>query len=146
MVSYRVVFGFFIAAFASACSQSSQISYKMPSGSMEPTIAIYDVVKVDTTAYRDAQPKRGDIVAFWPPYANPNPQIKRIVAVPGDRLEMLGGRLKLNGSAVEESYVKEPAQYSLQIINRTILVDGEPLAKANTYTPVEWPEANAVPP
>ena len=80
----------------------------IPSGSMRPTLLEGDVVFVDRLAYdlklplSDivllplADPRRGDIVTFSSP-KDGSRLIKRIVGMPGDRIEMQGDRLLVNG-------------------------------------------------
>jgi signal peptidase I len=81
----------------------------IPSGSMRPTILEGDVVFVDRLAY-DLKvpltdiviaplgaPQRGDIVTFSSPKDGTR-LIKRIVALPGDRVEMRAGTLWVNGA------------------------------------------------
>lgn len=82
----------------------------IPSGSMRPTLLEGDVVLVNRVAYdfklpltdrslaRLGEPRRGDIVTFTSP-ADGMRLIKRIVALPGDVVEMRAGRLFVNGEA-----------------------------------------------
>ena len=82
----------------------------IPSGSMRPTILEGDVVLVDRLAYdlkipltdislmRLGTPERGDVVTFTSP-AQGTRLIKRLVAVPGDVVEMRDDRLFINGKA-----------------------------------------------
>lgn len=90
----------------------------IPSGSMRPTLLEGDVVFVDRLAYdlkipltdhslaRLGEPQRGDVVTFSSPKDGTR-LIKRIVALPGDRVEVRGGRLFVNGEGAEYS---EPVQ------------------------------------
>jgi len=94
----------------------------IPSGSMRPTILEGDVVFVDRLAY-DLKvpltdiviaplgtPRRGDIVTFSSPRDGTR-LIKRIVALPGDRVEMRHGVLLVNGVAARyEDQVSLPEQ------------------------------------
>ena len=80
----------------------------VPSGSMEPTILEGDRIFVNKLAYdlklpfttwhllEWAGPQRGDIVVCFSP-ANGTRLVKRVVALPGDRLEMLSNQLLING-------------------------------------------------
>lgn len=84
----------------------------IPSGSMRPNLLEGDVVLVDRLAYdlklplsdivlaHLGEPKRGDIVTFSSP-ADGTRLIKRIVALPGDRVEMREEKLFVNGRAAE---------------------------------------------
>ena len=85
--------------------------YQVPSGSMEPTLFPGDRVAVDMSAYgvrvpyTDVQlvrryvPQRGDVVVFKSP-ADGTRLIKRVVAVGGDRVRLVDGRLHINGRAL----------------------------------------------
>lgn len=82
--------------------------YFVPSGSMEYTLTPGDRVVVDKTAYGIripftkvdlfdvGQPRAGDIAVFDSP-ENGNLLIKRVVALGGDRVDLLAGRLWVNG-------------------------------------------------
>ena len=82
----------------------------IPSGSMRPTLLEGDVVFVNRLAYNIklpltdiviaplSDPQRGDIVTFSSPRDGTR-LIKRIVGVPGDRVEMRGDTLTVNGVA-----------------------------------------------
>jgi signal peptidase I len=84
----------------------------IPSGSMRPTLLEGDVVFVDRLAYDVklpltdvvlapiADPRRGDIVTFSSPRDGTR-LIKRIVGLPGDRIEMHGDTLTVNGVAAQ---------------------------------------------
>jgi signal peptidase I len=84
----------------------------VPSGSMRPTILEGDVVWVNRLAYdfklpltdvslaRLGEPQRGDVVTFSSPKDGTR-LIKRLVAVPGDTVAVLGGVLHINGVAAD---------------------------------------------
>lgn len=90
----------------------------VPSGSMRPTILEGDVVLVERVAYdwklpltdvsvrRVGEPLRGDVVTFSSPRDGTR-LIKRIVAVPGDTVELRGDRLTINGIAATYQRVGE---------------------------------------
>ena len=75
--------------------------------SMEPAYQNGQKVLVNRYAYLLSSPKAGDVIAFLP---NGNKSshyyIKRVVAVPGDTVEIKDGRLYVNGSRVIEDYDK----------------------------------------
>ena len=85
--------------------------YQVPSGSMEPTLFPGDRVVVDMSAYglrlpftdlqlvRRGQPQRGEVVVFKSP-ADGTRLIKRVVAVGGDRVQLIDGHLSINGTAL----------------------------------------------
>lgn len=107
-----VIFVIFSRAFAFQQS-------KIPSGSMEDTLLIGDYIMVNRFVYaptvfewekrflpiRDV--RRGDIIVFKFPNEPEIDYIKRIVALPGDAVEMKRGYLYVNGVEVKEPYVKD---------------------------------------
>ena len=76
--------------------------------SMLPTLHDGERLMVDKLTYRFRDPQRGEIVVFRYP-ANPREHfIKRIIALPGDVVEIRAGRVYVNGTALEEPYVATP--------------------------------------
>ncbi|MFP4099798.1 signal peptidase I [Coleofasciculus sp.] len=89
----------------------------IPSGSMEPTLQINDRLIIDKISYNFRQPQRGDIVVFSPTEAlkQQNFQdafIKRVIALPGETVEVKGGRVYVNGQSLREQYIEEEPEYS----------------------------------
>lgn len=97
--------------------------FNIPSGSMLPTLLVGDYLFVSKPAYgyskasfpfgmadfegriAEEEPKRGDVAVFKLP-SNPSiDYIKRIVGMPGDTVQMIRGRLYLNGELVEREPV-----------------------------------------
>jgi len=81
-------------------------AFTIPSGSMEPAVARGDFVLTNNSLYRNEGPRRGDIVVFKYPLDERREFIKRIVGLPGERLEMRGNQVLVNGSLLDEPYVK----------------------------------------
>lgn len=76
--------------------------------SMLPTLHDGERLMVDKLSYRFRDPQRGEIVVFRYP-ANPREHfIKRIIALPGDVVEIRAGRVFINGTPLEEPYVATP--------------------------------------
>jgi signal peptidase I len=103
--------------------------FRIPSESMVPTLEVGQRVLVDRVTFRIGEPERGDVVVFKPPAgaddnvcgvrhssrsACPRPTsrrsdtnfIKRVVAIGGDRLRVLGGRVILNGKRRDEPFIR----------------------------------------
>lgn len=92
--------------------------FDLPSGSMKPALQVGDMVFVSKYAYGYSprtlpfslglfplpsfgnEPARGDIVVFKSPRDNRTDYIKRIIGLPGDRIQVLGGILHINDQAV----------------------------------------------
>jgi signal peptidase I len=81
--------------------------YRIPSGSMEPTLQVGDQVIVNRFSHHlGAQPDVGDIVVFHPPTATDETFIKRVVGVPGDRIAVRHGHVVRNGKLQLEPYAR----------------------------------------
>jgi signal peptidase I len=84
--------------------------------SMEPNLHHGERVFINKLAYKFSEPKRGDIIVFVPPeeLASPNDYVKRIIGLPGERVEIRNGHVyihKTDGSVVildESEYVVDP--------------------------------------
>jgi signal peptidase I len=101
--------------------------YRVPSGSMEPTVDIGDHILVSKVAYglrvpmtetwivRFSPPERGDVVVLDPPPGDappPGPEggalgsvlLKRVVALEGERVSVRGGRVEIGGRPLTEPW------------------------------------------
>jgi signal peptidase I len=87
--------------------------FKIPSGSMIPTLLVGDYVLVNkfsygvrlpitgTLVFGESAPTRGDVVVFrWPDDPSQD-YIKRVIGMPGDRIQIIERRLWLNGQLVD---------------------------------------------
>jgi signal peptidase I len=85
--------------------------FKIPSASMHNTLLEGDRILVTKYQYRFHPPQRGDIIVFKsPPEAHNNEVdfVKRLIGLPGDRVEIRDGTVYINGSALNEPYLHEP--------------------------------------
>lgn len=92
-------------------------AFKIPTGSMIPTLMVGDHIFVakyaygpllprsDSRLYSNLPPKRGDVMVFKFPENEAQDFIKRTVALPGDTLEVLDGRPLINGFLLPHCYV-----------------------------------------
>src|SRR6188474_270067 len=98
--------------------------FNIPSGSMIPTLLVGDYLFVSKYSYGysrysfpfgpnlfsgriwSKEPERGDVVVFKLPKDNDTDFIKRVIGLPGDTVQVLDGRLILNGKAVERKQVE----------------------------------------
>jgi signal peptidase I len=102
--------------FALAATTAIARPYYVPTGSMEPTIAIGDEVLASKFAYGYSRyslpfvfgpssstrllqrmPERGDVIVFQLPRDPGQAYVKRVIGLPGDRIQMREGRVWLNG-------------------------------------------------
>jgi signal peptidase I len=102
----------------------------VPTGSMIPTILVGDRIFINKLAYdlkvpftswqvaKWADPQRGDIVVFPSP-ADGVRLVKRIVAVPGDRIELRDDHLMINGEPASYALVNNSVPSAL-VVNETV--------------------------
>ena len=99
--------------------------FNIPSGSMIPTLLVGDYLFVSKYSYGYSKysfpfgfdlfdgrilaspPNRGDVIVFKTPRDNSTDFIKRLVGLPGDRIQMRGGVLHINGVAVKRRRVED---------------------------------------
>jgi len=97
--------------------------FNIPSGSMKPTLLVGDYLFVNKPAYGYSrfsfpfgiapiddriwpkQPERGDVIVFALPTNTSIDYIKRIVALPGETVQVRRGRLYINGKLIPRDYV-----------------------------------------
>lgn len=85
-------------------------AFKIPSGSMEETLQIGDHILVNKFQYRFSRPQLSDVIVFKYPWEDKRDFIKRIVALPGDQVEMRNQQVLVNGHPIEEPYVAPDAR------------------------------------
>lgn len=78
--------------------------------SMEPALSENSWVLLSRSCRWGASPARGDIIVFEKPQVTRGSIVKRVVAVPGDTVEIRAGTLFLNGTAVKEERISMPRQ------------------------------------
>ena len=77
--------------------------FKIPSGSMRPTLMEGDRILVNKFLYHFRPPRRGDIIVFRYPEDRKRPFIKRLAAVGGDTVEIREGHVLVNGTPLDGS-------------------------------------------
>jgi signal peptidase I len=88
----------------------------IPAGSMLPTLQIGERLIIDKWSYRFQSPKRGDIVVFSPTETLKQQNfkdafIKRIIGLPGEKVQVKGGKIYINDQPIAENYIQEPTNY-----------------------------------
>lgn len=78
-------------------------SYSLPSASMLPTLRPGDHILANRGFYATHPPEYGDVAVFIKPGPNAIPYIKRVVALPGDSVQLKAGILYLNGNAMPQT-------------------------------------------
>ncbi len=76
--------------------------------SMEPNFNQGDYLIVDELSFRLRDPKRGEVVVFKFPRNPSQRYIKRIIALPGEEVEIAEGKIKINGEILDEREYLSP--------------------------------------
>ncbi len=114
--------------------------FRIPSGSMIPTLEIGDLILVNKYEYgirlpvinkkviAVGEPKRGDVMVFRYPLNPSQDYIKRVVGLPGDRIEYINKQLTINGQPVplkklDPYYDPDRMQYYAQFSEQLGAVD-----------------------
>jgi signal peptidase I len=89
----------------------------IPSDSMVPTLVKDDRLIIDKLSYKFSQPQRGDIVVFNPTARLEEQDfkdafIKRVIGLPGERIEVKEGKVFVNDQVISENYTAEIPNYS----------------------------------
>ena len=95
---------------------------------MRPTLVNSERLVVNKFIYRFKTPERGDILIFRYPRDPSRDFIKRVIAIPGDSIEIKDGRVYLNGQLQNETYIldKTRGSYGLATVPPgTVFVMGD---------------------
>ncbi len=91
--------------------------FQIPSSSMVPTLRVGDYILVNKFTYGIRlpvirtkvldfnEPRRGDVMVFFPPHLNDTYYIKRVVGLPGDHISYHNKQLSVNGEEVDVEYL-----------------------------------------
>lgn len=110
--------------------------FKIPSGSMIPTLMIGDFILVNKLSYgikipfsdmysdpiylfEFGKPKRGDIIVFKYPQDTSFNYIKRVVALPGEKIDVIDKVIYINGQRVDINFVNdvETQEFKKDLVN-----------------------------
>ena len=99
--------------------------FHIPSASMQNTLQIGDYIFVSKSSYGysrysfplglplfegrvwEDMPERGDVVVFRPPQTPQIDFIKRVIGLPGDKIQMIEGALHINGAAIQRERLED---------------------------------------
>ena len=114
-----------LAVFAWVLRSFIVAPFVIPSGSMLPTMMVGDYLFVAKWPYGyskysfpfgipsfdgrvlESTPERGDVVVFRPPGNEQVDYVKRVIGLPGDRIEVNGGQLVINGEPVTKERIAD---------------------------------------
>ena len=80
-------------------------AFKVPSGSMIPSIRIGEHFFADKVVYRRRDPQRGEVMVFMNPEHQDQAFVTRVIGLPGDTIEARGGHPRINGWEVPSCLV-----------------------------------------
>jgi signal peptidase I len=135
--------------------------FTIPSASMEPNLYEGDYIVVSKWSYGYSKhsipfspplfegrilgqsPQRGDIVVFKLPRDNKTDYIKRLIGLPGDRVQMIANRLHINGQPVNDVVIDQ-AQVDDMFGSRPVTRVRETLPGGKTFTIQDFGPGNDV--
>ena len=78
-------------------------AFRIPSGSMIPSLLIGDQILVDKLVYKFRDPERGEIIVFKYPVDETRDFIKRIIGLPGEKLEIRDRKVYINDHLLDDT-------------------------------------------
>ncbi len=88
-------------------------AFKIPTGSMRPTLIEGDRILVSKFIYKFKEPRQGDVIVFKSPEDEKKDFIKRLVGMPGDTVNIRNGAILINDKAVDkDSVIRERYYYN----------------------------------
>jgi len=128
-----IFFGVFLTSLSQSYTRNNLIqAFKIPAASMLPTLEIGDHLLVDKSIYKKSSIQRGDIIVFPMPKKPQIEYIKRVIALPGDTIEIINKEVFINGN-------KEKDSYSIHLDAR-IFEKG--ISPRDNFGPIEIPDGN----
>jgi signal peptidase I len=126
----------------------------VPTGSMKPTIFEGDRVWVNKVAYdlkipfttwqvlKWGGPQRGEIVVFYSPYDGKR-LVKRVIGLPGDKIELRHDNLILNGKAVDYAKLDSRLLVDLAASDRNTHLFATEMLPGKAHVVAAWPAVQA---
>ncbi len=88
-------------------------NFRIEGYSMEPNFHDGQFLFVNKLVYLFGKPERGDVIVFLPPNNSTRDFIKRVIGLPGDKVEVVNGKVLINGEELDEAYPLNSATYSM---------------------------------
>lgn len=125
--------------FAVAYTPIHTRSFSLPAASMSPTLNPGERIFVASNAYRGNAPERGDVVVFELARRPGTIFVKRLIGLPGDRIQIRDGILHINDVAIARDVVEEVpvAEIWGQVFGLTSKVYAETLPGGRSHTFME---------
>jgi signal peptidase I len=94
--------------------QAAVQSFVVIGSSMRPNLQDGQRILVTKVSYIFHGPEWGDVVVFESPSSRQTDYIKRVIALPGDIVEIKMGVVYINGSPLDEPYIKAQPKYNIE--------------------------------
>jgi len=132
-LSLYIFFGIILTSLPQTYTRNNLIqAFKIPAGSMLPTLEIGDHLLVDKSIYKNTPIQRGDIIVFPMPKKPEIDYIKRVIALPGDTIEIVNKEVFINGKQQDHSY-------SIHLDTRVLVKGTSP---RDNFGPIKIPDGN----
>jgi signal peptidase I len=100
-----------VILFAAINTVSARI--RVDGSSMEPTLHSGEFVIVNKLSYKFSEPMIGDVIVFHFPRDPEQEYIKRVIGLPGERVEIRDGDVYVNDRPLEEDYIAADPAYDI---------------------------------
>lgn len=87
-------------------------AFKIPTGSMRPTLIEGDRILVNKFIYKFREPQRGEVIVFKYPEDTKLAFIKRLIGLSNESLEIKNGKIYIEGNIVEEKILSSKYYYN----------------------------------
>lgn len=91
-------------------------NFRIEGFSMEPNFHDGQFLFVNKLVYLLHPPERGDVIVFVPPNNSSRDFIKRVIGLPGDKVEITDGKVSINGAELNEAYPLNGGTYSMPAV------------------------------
>ena len=128
--------------------------FRVPTGSLEPTILPGDFVVANKYSYglklpvwgnellAVGKPERGDIAIFHIPVDDKTWLVKRVVGVPGDKISYIDKKLHINGKELEYNFIKETKDTEENLLGTKHKIYVTPARDSVSFKDLVVPEGN----
>lgn len=95
-------------------------SWNIPASSMRPTLEVGDHFIGESVSYANRDPKRGEIALFYHPRSPAVTYVKRVIGLPGDKVQIRSGKLHINGTAAGLTFVRMGKNANERVFRETL--------------------------
>jgi len=102
--------------------QTTVQSFIIVGSSMQPNFQEGERLLINKVVYKFRQPERGEVIIFHLPSGQQADYIKRVIGLPGDSIEVKDGAVYVNGSKLDEPYIRDSPRYTFHLL---VVLDNE---------------------